>query len=167
MPHENEELLQELGAVSGDPTLAEMQGMTAELGLAIANLAEAELEAGHLTAARGILEGLVVTNHRDAAAWALLSTTHRRLGQPLASRLRRGLGPLVAARPLGPPYPGGEHAGAPRRAGEGTRRAGCARCRRGGRSPGALAPGGARRVKTVTPGGFGPRRSTTRRACCA
>jgi predicted Zn-dependent protease len=83
---QGEGLLQELGTVSGDPTLAEMQGMTAELGEAIAALAAAELEAGHLSAARGILEGLVVTNHRDAGAWALLSATHRRLGQPLASR---------------------------------------------------------------------------------
>jgi predicted Zn-dependent protease len=36
--------------------------------------------------ARAILEGLVVTNHRDPGAWALLSRTHRRLGQPLAAR---------------------------------------------------------------------------------
>ncbi len=78
--------LAELGAVSGDPTLAEMQGMTAELGEAIARLAEAELEAGHLGNARTMLEGLVVTNHRDADAWALLSVTHRRLRQPLAAR---------------------------------------------------------------------------------
>ena len=33
-----------------------------------------------------ILEGLVVTNHEDAGAWALLSQAHRRLGQPLAAR---------------------------------------------------------------------------------
>lgn len=78
--------LTQLGTVSGDPTLAEMQGMTAELGEAIAQLAEQELEAGRLANARTILEGLVVTNHRDADAWALLSVTHRRLGQPLAAR---------------------------------------------------------------------------------
>lgn len=78
--------LAQLGTVSGDPTLAEMQGMTAELGEAIAQLAEQELEAGRLANARTILEGLVVTNHRDADAWALLSVAHRRLGQPLAAR---------------------------------------------------------------------------------
>lgn len=68
------------------PTLAEAQGMTAELGDAIAALAEAELEAGRAEVARAILEGLVVTNHEDASAWALLSTAHRKLGQPLAAR---------------------------------------------------------------------------------
>ncbi len=78
--------LTQLGTVSGDPTLAEMQGMTAELGEAIAQLAEQELEAGRLANARTILEGLVVTNHRDADAWALLAVAHRRLGQPLAAR---------------------------------------------------------------------------------
>ena len=76
----------ELGKVSGDVTLAEMQGMTAELGEAIVRMAEEELVAGHLANARTMLEGLVVTNHRDADAWALLSVTHRRLGQPLAAR---------------------------------------------------------------------------------
>lgn len=76
----------ELGTVSGDATLAEMQGMTAELGEAVARLAEEELEAGHLANARTMLEGLVVTNHKDADAWALLSVTHRRLRQPLAAR---------------------------------------------------------------------------------
>lgn len=81
------------GAPPGGPpgshqvaTLAELQGMPAELGDAIAALAEAELAAGRLDIARAILEGLVVTNHRDAAAWALLSTAHRRLGQPVAAR---------------------------------------------------------------------------------
>ncbi len=81
-----EETMAELGTVSGDATLAEMQGMTAELGEAVARLAEEELEAGHLANARTMLEGLVVTNHKDADAWALLSVTHRRLRQPLAAR---------------------------------------------------------------------------------
>jgi Flp pilus assembly protein TadD len=67
-------------------TLAEVQGITQEIGDAIACLAEAELEAGRVETARAILEGLVVTNHRDAGAWALLSRAHRRLGQPLAAR---------------------------------------------------------------------------------
>ncbi len=68
------------------PTLAEQQGITQELGDAIACLAEAELAAGRTEMARAILEGLVVTNHRDAGAWALLSNAHRRLAQPLAAR---------------------------------------------------------------------------------
>jgi tetratricopeptide (TPR) repeat protein len=78
--------LKELGPISDDPTMAELLGMTPDLGEAIARLAEDELEAGRLAQARTILEGLVVTNHRDADAWALLSVTHRRLGQPLAAR---------------------------------------------------------------------------------
>ncbi len=67
-------------------TLAEVQGITREIGDAIACLAEAELEAGRTDTARAILEGLVVTNHLDAGAWSLLSRAHRRLGQPLAAR---------------------------------------------------------------------------------
>lgn len=67
-------------------TLAEAQGITQEIGDAIAGAAEAELEAGRLQAARTILDGLVVTNQRDAGAWTLLSRTHRRLANPLAAR---------------------------------------------------------------------------------
>src|SRR5512138_2872943 len=67
-------------------TVAEEQGITQEIGDAIAALAEAELAAGRVETARAILEGLVVTNHRDAGAWALLSRAHRRLEQPLAGR---------------------------------------------------------------------------------
>ena len=67
-------------------TLAEEQGITQEIGDAIACLAEAELEAGRVDVARAILEGLVVTNHLDAGAWTLLSRAHRRLSSPLAAR---------------------------------------------------------------------------------
>lgn len=73
-------------AMENGRTLAEVQGITQEIGDAIACLAEAELEAGRVETARAILEGLVVTNHQDAGAWALLSRAHRRLGQPLAAR---------------------------------------------------------------------------------
>ena len=59
---------------------------TEELGGAIAGIAEAELAAGRTEAARTILEGLVVTNPRDARGWILLARTHRSLGQPLAAR---------------------------------------------------------------------------------
>ncbi|HEX9052709.1 MAG TPA: hypothetical protein VF841_19430 [Anaeromyxobacter sp.] len=69
-----------------DLTLAQVQGIPQEIGDAIACLAEAELEAGRVDTARAILEGLVVTNHLDPGAWALLSRAHRRLGQPLAAR---------------------------------------------------------------------------------
>jgi thioredoxin-like negative regulator of GroEL len=72
--------------VASGRTLAEAQGITAEIGDAIACLAEAELEAGRVDIARALLEGLVVTNHRDAGAWALLSRAHRRLAHPLAAR---------------------------------------------------------------------------------
>jgi thioredoxin-like negative regulator of GroEL len=73
-------------AVEEGRTLAEIQGIPQEIGDAIACLAEAELEAGRVETARAILEGLVVTNHEDAGAWALLSQAHRRLAQPLAAR---------------------------------------------------------------------------------
>jgi hypothetical protein len=67
-------------------TLAEVEGITREMGDTIAALAEAELEEGRPEIARAILEGLVVTNHLDAGAWSLLSRAHRRLEQPLAAR---------------------------------------------------------------------------------
>ncbi len=73
-------------ALATGRTLAQEQGIPQEIGDAIACLAEAELEAGRTDTARAILEGLVVTNHLDPAAWALLSRAHRRLGQPLAAR---------------------------------------------------------------------------------
>jgi predicted Zn-dependent protease len=73
-------------ALAAGRTLAEEQGITQEVGDAIACLAEAELAAGRVDTARAILEGLVVTNHLDPGAWALLSRAHRRLGQPLAAR---------------------------------------------------------------------------------
>ena len=73
-------------ALEGGGTLAEIQGITPEMGDVIFALAEAELEAGRAEAARAILEGLVVTNHLDPAAWALLSRAHRKLRQPLAAR---------------------------------------------------------------------------------
>jgi hypothetical protein len=67
-------------------TLAQVQGITAEMGDAISALAEAELEEGRPEIARAILEGLVVTNQLDSGAWSLLSRAHRRLGKPLAAR---------------------------------------------------------------------------------
>jgi tetratricopeptide (TPR) repeat protein len=67
-------------------TLAEIEEIPAEIGFAIAEVAAAELGAGRVETARAILEGLVVTNPRDADAWALLSRAHRRLDQALAAR---------------------------------------------------------------------------------
>ncbi len=72
--------------LAGGRTLAELQGNPSEIGDAIAALAAAELDAGRVETARALLEGLVVTNHEDAVAWALLSQAHRRLGAPLAAR---------------------------------------------------------------------------------
>jgi predicted Zn-dependent protease len=77
-------------------TLAEAQGIPVEIGDAISALAEAELEAGRVETARALLEGLVVTNHRDAVAWALLSQAHRRLGAPLAARFCAEVGARLA-----------------------------------------------------------------------
>jgi hypothetical protein len=70
----------------GEATMAEALGLTEELGEAIAGIAQGELAAGRTGAARTILEGLVVTNPRDARGWILLSRTHRSMGQPLAAR---------------------------------------------------------------------------------
>ena len=71
-------------------TLAEVQGFTEELGAAVASLASREAGCGDLEVARGILEGLVVTNPRDALAWALLSQVERRRGDPFTALLCAG-----------------------------------------------------------------------------
>jgi cytochrome c-type biogenesis protein CcmH/NrfG len=62
-------------------TMAELQGFPEELGAAVAMLAGEAAAEGDLEVARGILEGLVVTNPRDALAWAMLSQVVRRLGE--------------------------------------------------------------------------------------
>jgi predicted Zn-dependent protease len=68
-------------------TPAEIQGLTEELGAAIAWLGAREARDGDPEVARGILEGLVVTNPRDALAWALLSQVERRRGSPATALL--------------------------------------------------------------------------------
>lgn len=68
-------------------TLAELQGFTEEMGAAVASLAAREAAEGDLEVARAILEGLVVTNPRDALAWALLSQVERRRGEPWTALL--------------------------------------------------------------------------------
>ncbi len=68
-------------------TLAEEQGMTAEMGEAAVRIAGAELEAGRLDAARTILEGMAITNPHDPAAWAMLSQVLRRQGRLLGARV--------------------------------------------------------------------------------
>jgi predicted Zn-dependent protease len=68
-------------------TLAEAQGMTAELGRALAMIASEELAAGRVETARQLLEGLAVTNPYDAAAWAMLALVERRRGRVLAARV--------------------------------------------------------------------------------
>ncbi len=68
-------------------TLAEAEGLTPELGAAVAGLAEREVARGDLAIARELLEGLVVVNPRDALAWALLSQVERRRGEPGAALL--------------------------------------------------------------------------------
>jgi predicted Zn-dependent protease len=68
-------------------TLAEIYGLTAELGRAMAEAAARELEAGRLDAAHALLEGLAVANPHDPAAWSLLALVERRRGRLLAARL--------------------------------------------------------------------------------
>jgi predicted Zn-dependent protease len=66
-----------------DPLLP---GLPVEIGDAITCLAEAELAADRPDSARALLDGLVVAHEDAPTAWALLSRTHRKLGQPLAAR---------------------------------------------------------------------------------
>lgn len=80
-------MLPTIEGLEGGKTLAEVQGMTEELGAAIGELAAAEAQAGHLDAARALLEGLLVTNPRDALAWALLAQVERRRGEPATALL--------------------------------------------------------------------------------
>ena len=68
-------------------TLAEEQGMTAEMGEAVVRSPPASWRRAGSTRARAILEGLVVTNPHDPAAWAMLSQVLRRQGQVLGARL--------------------------------------------------------------------------------
>lgn len=68
-------------------TLAEEQGMTEELGRALAQIASEELAAGRLDSARHLLEGLAVTNPYDQAAWAMLALVERRRGRLIAARV--------------------------------------------------------------------------------
>jgi predicted Zn-dependent protease len=83
--------------VTAGRTLAEIQGMTEELGGAIAGLAAGEAACGNLEAARVLLEGLLVTNPRDALAWALLAQVERWRGEfataLLAAEAARSLEP--------------------------------------------------------------------------
>jgi predicted Zn-dependent protease len=68
-------------------TLAEEQGMTAELGRAIARAAAGEVEAGRIETAREILQGLAVTNPYDPGTWAMLAVIERRRGKLLPARV--------------------------------------------------------------------------------
>jgi cytochrome c-type biogenesis protein CcmH/NrfG len=78
------EILGEL--CNGKKTLAEVQGMTAELGEEIVRMAADELRQGRLETAREILEGMAVTNPRDPAVWALLAQVLRRQGHLAGAR---------------------------------------------------------------------------------
>jgi Flp pilus assembly protein TadD len=68
------------------PTLAEAQGMTEELGRAIAAFGAREIQAGRFQSARDILEGLAVSNPYDPAPWTLLAQLERRRGESHAAR---------------------------------------------------------------------------------
>src|SRR5689334_14008713 len=67
-------------------TPAAAQGLTLELGRAIARIAARELAAGRLDDAQRILEGLAITNPHDPAAWTLLAVAAKRRARPLAAR---------------------------------------------------------------------------------
>ncbi len=73
-------------ALNEGATLAEAEGMTAELGDLLLWIAAQELEAGNLEDAQVLLDGLAVTNPFDPVTWAMLAQLHRRLGRQLAAR---------------------------------------------------------------------------------
>jgi cytochrome c-type biogenesis protein CcmH/NrfG len=77
--------------VTSGETLAEEQGMTQEIGRAIAQIAGDELGAGRMDAAQRILEGLVATNPHDPANWTLLALVEKRRGRMLAARVCAGV----------------------------------------------------------------------------
>jgi predicted Zn-dependent protease len=79
-------------------TLAEAQGMTAEIGRGIAAIANEELQAGRLATARDILHGLAVSNPYDAATWAMLAVLERRRGKLIAARICAEAGYRLAPR---------------------------------------------------------------------
>jgi predicted Zn-dependent protease len=68
-------------------TPAEALGMTAEIGRAIAAVANGEMEAGRLDTARDILEGLAISNPYDPVTWAMLAVLERRRGSTLVASL--------------------------------------------------------------------------------
>jgi predicted Zn-dependent protease len=80
-----------MNEIASGKTLAEVQGITEELGRAMASMAVDELAAGQVDAAQQILEGLAVTNPRDHAVWALLALVEKRRGRPLAARVCAGV----------------------------------------------------------------------------
>ena len=79
--------MQSSNEMAGDETLAEAQGMTHEIGRAIAQVAGEEMSAGRMDAAQRILEGLVASNPHDAASWTLLGLVEKRRGRALAARV--------------------------------------------------------------------------------
>lgn len=66
-------------------TFAESLGITSEMGRAVAALATRELEAGRVDIAHDLLEGLVLTNPHDPAAWCLLALVERQGGRAFAA----------------------------------------------------------------------------------
>jgi len=76
------------------PTLAELQGLTEEMGRAAAELASLEIQLGRLDEAGVILEGLAIANPHDPAPWAMLALLERRRGRMMAA----GLCAEIAAR---------------------------------------------------------------------
>jgi predicted Zn-dependent protease len=77
--------------LAGGKTLAEAQGMTQEIGRAIAQIATDEMCAGRMDAAQRILEGLATSNPHDHAVWALLAIVEKRRGRTLAARVCAGV----------------------------------------------------------------------------
>ncbi|HET9599713.1 MAG TPA: hypothetical protein VFP65_29330 [Anaeromyxobacteraceae bacterium] len=77
----------DMDQLAAGETLAEAQGMTEELGRAVAGFAADAMAAGRLDVAGELLEGLAVTNPYDPAAWTMLALVERRRGKLLAARV--------------------------------------------------------------------------------
>jgi Flp pilus assembly protein TadD len=67
--------------VSGELTLAELEGMTYEDAQECARVGVELAEAGRLEEARIVFEGLTASNLRDSAAWGALGTVYQKLGR--------------------------------------------------------------------------------------
>lgn len=94
-----DEVLQRAQAFArGEATLAELEGMTGTQAARIAQVGCELAEAGRLSEACEVFEGLVVGNPEDASARAALGSLYESLGHPLLARAQYEAALEVAPR---------------------------------------------------------------------